>query len=277
MKRRKLIIRNPVSKAWKIGLQVSSVVLLLCFYALMSWLQHRKNPNDTTIPSFWQMGQALVAICSPDRLGDIRLWVDLKATMGRYFIGLFFGLLGSIFLGIKMGCFKHSENFFLVNLSFLTKIPSTAMLAVFFVLVGTNFNLFIVMIAFGVMPTLTQAIYQATKYDVPDETVYKCYTVGGSTMEVIEIIFWEILPKIIEAVRLQIGPAMVCLIAAEWMLAEVGFGYTLRKQSHLLNLAVVYNYILVLGFFGLVMDYALTLLRETACHWFTLQHNKENK
>ena len=118
------------------------------------------------------------------------------------------------------------------------------MLAVYFVVFGMEAKLFVAMIALGIFPTLAQGIYQAAKKDVSDHAVFKAYTLGASQLEVIwNVVFQQVLPRIIENVRLQIGPAMVFLIAAEWLIADTGFGYRLRIQSRLLHMNVVYIYL----------------------------------
>ena len=154
-------------------------------------------------------------------------------------------------------------------LSFLAKIPPTAMLAVFFVLVGTDFKMYVTMIAFGVLPTLAQTVYQSAKTDVPESLIYKAYTLGASHGEMIwNVIYKQILPRIIDAVRLQIGPAMVPLVAAEWMIAGQGFGYRLRLFYQRTDMTVVYLYLILLGAAGLAADYFLIWLRRKLCPWF---------
>lgn len=238
-------------------------------YEFLSYRQHLINPTDTTIPTFYQMGQAFIKVCTPDGQGKIWLLDDIIATVSRHFIGLTLGVIISVFLGVLMGCFKVVEHFCLPILSFLARVAPTAMLAVFFVTIGTDYKLFLSIISFGVVPTLTQAIYHAAKYDVPQELVNKAYTLGASNCEVISnIVTMTILPRIIESIRLQVGPAMVCLIAAEWVMGDVGFGYRLRMQSRLTNMAVVYDYIIILGFIGVIFDKALTYIRKLVCPWF---------
>ena len=64
---------------------------------------------------------------------------------------------------------------------------------------------------------------------------------------------------------------MVFLIAAEWMMADVGFGYRLRIQSRLLNMSVVYIYLILLGVAGFGIDWLLTLARKKLSPWFELK------
>jgi NitT/TauT family transport system permease protein len=143
------------------------------------------------------------------------------------------------------------------------------MLAVFFVLVGVNFRMYVTMIAFGTLPTLAQTVYQSAKKDVPESLIFKAYTLGASQMELIwNVIYKQILPRLLDAVRLQIGPAMVLLVAAEFTVAGQGFGYRLRLFYIRTDMTVVYVYLILLGTAGLLIDYALIWLRRWLCPWF---------
>ena len=89
-------------------------------------------------------------------------------------------------------------------------------------------------------------------------------------MELIwNVVLRIIWPRIIDAVRLQIGPAMVYLIAAEMVVGDVGFGYRIRLQSRLLSMDVVYPYLALLATFGFFMDFALRKLQHWTSPWFT--------
>jgi NitT/TauT family transport system permease protein len=143
------------------------------------------------------------------------------------------------------------------------------MLAVFFVLFGTDQSMFVAMITFGITPTLTQSIYQSAKYDVQEELINKAYTLGASNTEVIfNVITMQIMPRILQSIRLSVGPAMVALIASEYVAASVGLGYRLRIQSRLLNMALVTDYILILGAIGWAMDASLSYALKKICPWF---------
>jgi len=148
------------------------------------------------------------------------------------------------------------------------KTPPNSAFAVFFVLVGTDTEMYITMIAFGILPTLAQAVYLSVK-DVHEESLFKAYTLGASQAELIwNIIVRAIMPKVIDVIRLQIGPAIVYLIAAEMVVGDVGFGYRIRLQSRLLNMNVVYPYLTLLAGFGFLMDYILRLIQRKGFPWY---------
>ena len=259
------MIRHPISRPEVVVLGLLSLLLLLAGYHALSLRQHAKNPDDTTIPSWSQLGDGIRSAFEPNRRSGER-WVveDAKATLGRLSTGLFFGTTGAVVIGVLMGCFPRIEALFAPPLAILAKIPPTAALAVFFVLFGTELKMYAAMIAFGILPSLAQSVYLAV-VDIPDEVLHKSYTLGASHAEVIwNVILPLVVPPMIDAIRLQIGPAMVYLIAAEMVTGDVGFGYRIRLQSRLLNMNVVYPYLALLAAFGFAMD---TALRRLSAWW----------
>ena len=238
-------------------------------YWKISYDQHLVNPKDTTLPTFVQIYDGFIKTTTPDGSGKIWLIEDSKATMSRHALGLSLGILLSLFVGLGAGCFPAVESFTMPVLAFFSKIPPTAMIVVYFVLFGTNFQMFVAVVALGTAPILAQTICQFVQKDVSDHDIDKGYTLGASTGEIIwNIIFKKILPRIIESVRLQAGPALILLIAAEMMVADVGFGYRLRIQSRLLNMNVVFVYLIFLGIFYHAVDWSLRSTRQKICKWF---------
>jgi NitT/TauT family transport system permease protein len=263
------MLHLPIAKKWWIILGACSACAGLLLYTLLAQHQHAINPDDTTIPTWSQMAQGIHNAFLP-RSSSSSAWIadDVKATSLRLALGLGFGVAGAIALGLLMGCFEVVEAALSPALSFLAKVPPTAALAVFFVMAGTGTNMYVAMVAFGILPALAQAVYLAVQ-EVPDELLNKAYTLGASTPVVICcIVVRYCLPKFLDAVRLQIGPALVYIIAAEMVCGDVGFGYRIRLQSRLLNMNVVYPYLVLLAGFGFAADYALRLLRRVCCPWY---------
>lgn len=276
-------VKQPIGDktAWILG--IVGIALIVAIYSWLSYRQHRANPSDTTIPNLFQLIDGFRQVATPvanpfkdedlnwwDAVRSTRIYQDLTASYWRFFTGMTAGCLLSVILGVLMGCYPVLESFLLPPLAFLAKVPGTAMLAVFFVVAGTGEFMFFAMIAFGVLPTLAVAIYLSAKHDLHEEEIFKAYTLGASSDEVIcNIVLPQIMPKILESIRLQIGPAMVYLIAAEMLVGQVGIGYQIRMQQRLLNMNIVYDYILILGVFGLLMDRGMLLARRVICPWYS--------
>lgn len=276
------MIRQSIDPKTRIGLGAFSILVVLAGYSWLSYRQHEVNPNDTTIPNLGQFVEGWHQVTKPkgilyqeDAAGGFagfrtsHLWSDAKATFGRLLAGVLWGVGLSILFGLAMGCLAPVEAFCIPPLSFFAKIPPTAMLAVYFVVFGMGFKMYVAMVALGIFPTLAQSIYQAVKKDVTDHAINKAYTLGASHVEVVwNVILRQILPRIIENVRLQIGPAMVFLIAAEFAIGSEGFGYKLRLESRKTNMSVVYIYLVILGAIGFMIDLTLSALRRKLSPWF---------
>ena len=291
------MIRQPIDGRTRLILGISSFVVLVLAYGAMSYRAHAVNRKNTTIPNlsqfgeyWWNIGMDFrefvagedkdkeKASAADDAEEESRVWIrrktqiwkDMWTTYRRLFLGMLAGVVLSFVVGMAMGCFTPAEAFFLPPVAFFARIPPTAMMVVYFVLFGTDEFLFIGIVALGIFPTLAQSIFQAVRADVDDHTLNKSYTLGASVFEVIfEVVFRQILPRIIQSVQLHFGPAMVYLIATEMVApGNVGVGYTIRLQSKLLEYNLVYTYLFILGATGLLIDGGLTWSRRKLCPWF---------
>lgn len=262
------MIRTPLSAkaSWLLG--AVSLTALLLAYTWLSWSQKQVNPADTTIPSWLQLYDGLLQLSAPDpRSGERWIVIDGLATGKRLFLGLGLGVVLAVVAGVMMGTVSAIEALLLPPLSIAAKVVPTAAMAVFFVLVGLDLEMFVTMIVFGIAPSLAITVQLAAR-SVPRELVDKAYTLGASHFEVIwGVVFPTILPKVLDAVRLAIGPALVYLIAAEMLVGDEGFGYRIRLLQRRLDMNVVYLYIAILAAFGWSMDVALRKLKARLCPW----------
>lgn len=263
-----LPVRRPLPRWLPAVLGSVSIVVILALYTWVAWEQKLANPNDTTIPSWPQLWAGFLEMVTPDRRDDVWLLVDSIATGIRFFGGLGLSIVLAIVLGLLMGTNDTIEALLLPPLSVAAKVVPTAAMAVFFVVVGLDLEMYWTMIVFGVTPSLAISVQLAAR-GVPRNLIDKAYTLGASHSEVIwGVIFPAVLPKLLDAVRLAIGPALVYLIAAEMLVGDEGFGYRIRLLQRRLDMNVVYLYIAVLAAFGYGMDYGLRGLQRALCPWY---------
>ncbi len=168
-----------------------------------------------------------------------------------------------------MGAYHWIEAPLSPIIAFLSKIPPTAMMPIYFVLVGTDQTMFTTMVGLGVFFSMAQAIYSAVQKDVSDDAIDKAYTLGASDIEILyEVIWKQILPRVIDNIRLQIGPAMIFLLAAEMLVGNAGMGYRIRMEARILNMNVVYIYLIILGLTGLLAERGLLMFRRRVAPWY---------
>jgi len=267
------VVGQETKPGLRIAISIISIIVMLAGYTWLSHKQHVKNPKDKTIPTWTQLKEGVQKILKPNkRSGERWLVEDSKESAKRLFLGLLWGVVGAIVIGVCMGCFPIFEAAVAPYLAVLAKLPPTAALALFFVMLGTGMGMYVGIIVVGILPILAQSIYLSIK-DIPTELINKGVTLGASKAEVIfNIIVKQVLPRILNSIRLQIGPALVYLIAAEYACAHLGFGYRLRLQARLVNMDVVYPYLAILIIFGFVMDWLLKVLQHRMCRWYVERH-----
>ncbi len=267
------MIRRPIPAWLFTTLIIVGIASSMFAYGVLSVRQTKKNPSQNVVPGFVKFGEGFTAITQArgNEANPKPSWLvtDLKTTYWRLFLGLSAGTLASIVIGVLMGAYPAAEALFNPTTTFMAKIPPTAMLAVYMIVFHTNLKMYVALVGFGVFFTMVQSIFQAVKKDVASDLIDKAYTLGASEFEIIREVIWpQILPRVIENIRLHLGPAMVFLIAAEWLFASEGFGYTIRLQQRLMNMNVVYIYLAILGLSGLFFDWSLKRLRRWMCPWF---------
>jgi NitT/TauT family transport system permease protein len=264
-----LAIRRPIPRGVHVGLAVAGVLVLLLAYFALSASKKAENPKDQTVPSIGQLIDGVKEVVTPDRRGNIIVLDDSLATFYRFAVGFALGSALGVGLGLAMGCYTFIEAIALPPVAFLARIPPPAIFTIIFVLAGTGMGYFAVSIAVGITPILAQTVFAAVREDVPGELIDKARTMGASQAEMIfDVIVPTVLPRVLDAVRLQIGPALVFLIAAEYVNASVGIGYQTRFQVRSVSVNVMIIYALLLGLFGFVLDFALRQLRRFVSPWY---------
>ena len=97
----------------------------------------------------------------------------------------------------------------------------------------------------------------------------KAQTLGASTAQIASrIVLPQILPRLIDAVRLEIGPAWLFLIAAEAIAADSGLGYRIFLVRRYLSMDVILPYVAWITLLAFLMDLTLRIVQRKAYPWF---------
>ncbi len=131
-----------------------------------------------------------------------------------------------------------------------------AMLPILFIVFGLGDLSKVVLIVFGVAPFLVRDVAFAVDR-LPHEQMVKAQTLGASTWQVaIRVVLPQIMPRLIEAVRLSLGPAFLFLISAEAIAADTGLGYRIFLVRRYLSMDVILPYVAWITLLAYLMDFA---------------------
>lgn len=258
------------SKFLKWILAAIPFVLVLIVYLVASDLRHDANANDKLLPGLLQMFSSIkdLALSTDRRTGDILLLADTLASMKRLLSGVILAAVTGLLLGINMGLLPGIRALKLPFMTFISMIPPLAILPILFISFGVGEPAKIMLIFLGIFPVITRDIYLATT-QVPREQVVKALTLGASGFGVIyRMVLPQILPRLLNTVRLALGPAWLFLIASEAIAATNGLGYRIFLVRRYLAMDVILPYVFWITFIGFTMDWILRKYMGWRYPWY---------
>ena len=198
----------------------------------------------------------------------VPFWTDTWASLWILARGLGLGIAISAGLGIAMGVLSTVHAMCSPIVTALAKVPPTALIALFIVLFGATGDGFkIALIAFGISPTLTLGIALVARA-VPRNMIVKAYSLGASTAAVVvRGILPQIVPQIVEMIRLAVGPAWIYLIAAEYVNASEGIGHGIVLSMRMVRIDHILVYVVWLALLGTAIDLALHAASRLVAPW----------
>jgi len=103
---------------------------------------------------------------------------------------------------------------------------------------------------------------------LPREQIVKAQTLGASSLVIaLRVALPQVLPRLIGAVRLALGPAWLFLIAAEAIAADQGLGYRIFLVRRYLAMDVILTYVAWITLLAFAMDAGLRALSRRAFPW----------
>jgi NitT/TauT family transport system permease protein len=252
------------------ALILAPFVLLIGFYLLASDARHRENPADKLLPTPAQMVQAVERMAfTPDaRSGDYLMLKDTLASLRRLGIGVFLAAATGLLLGLNTGLFPGVRTLLTPFLTFVAIIPPLAILPILFITFGVDELAKVMLIFIGLFPMIARDMSLAVRM-VPEEQLVKARTLGASAFELgYRIVLPQILPRLIEAVRLALGAAWLFLIAAEAIAASEGLGYRIFLVRRYLAMDVILPYVFWITIIGFTIDLALRLTLRHGFRWY---------
>jgi len=251
---------------------MSFLLFAICLglYQITAMARHAENPQDKIVPSFTQMADGLKrSAFEADRDGEIRLLVDSVASLKRFFISLIL-LIPAILLGLYMGIFPYFELLFLKFITFFDKIPALAILPILFIVFGLGEVSKVALILIGVFPTITLDAYLRAR-EVPREQLTKGLTLGASHHELsLHIVLPQILPAVLNTIRLNFKAMILFLIAGESLAATVGLGYRIFVVRRYMAMDIIIPYVIWMSLLAVSADLFVRFFIKKAYPWATV-------
>jgi NitT/TauT family transport system permease protein len=257
----------------RIILAIIPLFLIALVYVVGSAERRAVNPDDKLLPSFTEMVDTVQRLAAqPDRrTGEYVLWVDTAASMRRLAMGLGLATLIGLAFGLTIGLLPVVSATLGTLVAVLSMIPPMAILPILFIVFGLGELSKVVLIVIGIAPFLIRDLALAVA-NLPREQMIKAQTLGASTWQIaIRVVLPQIMPRLIEAVRLSIGPAFLFLIAAEAIASDVGLGYRIFLVRRYLAMDVILPYVAWITLLSYIMDRILEYVARRSFPWAYVQ------
>jgi len=223
---RRFINRKPDQRT---GLLLAALpfVLLIALYLVASNARLAENPKDKLLPAPSSFADAMqeMAFGEDKRSGQVLFWADTGASLQRLGIGIAVAVLIGLSFGLMIGLFPYINSTLDPFVAVLSMIPPLAVLPILFITFGLGELSKVVLIIVGIAPFLIRDVAFRVR-ELPEELLVKAQTLGASSWQIlVRVAGPMVLPRLIGALRLSLGPAWLFLIAAEAIAATEGLGY----------------------------------------------------
>lgn len=266
---KKLINQQPgIASRWALGLLPFLVIAVI--YTAASNARLEENPNDKLLPSSTAMVEAMqrMAFEPSKRTGDYVLWTDTAASLQRLAIGVGLAALAGLIFGIANGSIPLFRAGFSPLITGISLVPPMAILPVLFIAFGLEELAKLMLIFIGITPFIIRDL-QLRTMEIPEEQIIKMQTLGANTWQIIVRLVWpQIMPRLISAVRLSLGSAWLFLIAAEAIAATDGLGYRIFLVRRYLAMDVILPYVLWITLLAFIIDFLLNRYSQWRYPWF---------
>ncbi len=263
---RRFINRQPDRQT---GLLLASLpfLLLIGIYLAASSARLAENPKDKLLPAPSSFVESIetMAFKEDKRSGQVLFWADTGASLRRLVIGITVAVLIGLMAGLGIGLFPFVRSTFDPFVAVLSMIPPLAVLPILFITFGLGELSKVVLIIVGIAPFLIRDVAFRVR-ELPEELLVKAQTLGASSWQILlRVAGPMVLPRLIGALRLSLGPAWLFLIAAEAIAATEGLGYRIFLVRRFLAMDVILPYVAWITFLAFMMDWALAHLSR---RWF---------
>ncbi|MEM1064407.1 MAG: ABC transporter permease subunit [Pseudomonadota bacterium] len=262
-----------INRAPGVVLKAALIALpfILCFtlYSIGSQIRLAENPSDKLLPApSTIVATAERLFTEPDRRSDrILLWHDTAASLQRLLLGVGISAALATIIGLLIGLLPHVRASLAGFVAVLSMIPPLAVLPILFIVFGLGELSKVVLIIVGILPFLIRDL-SARVVEIPREMIVKAETLGASSFVIgLRVALPQILPRLIQAVRLSLGPAWLFLIASEAIASEQGLGYRIFLVRRFLAMDVILTYVIWITLLAFLMDLLLRWLSRKLFPW----------
>jgi NitT/TauT family transport system permease protein len=219
------------------------------------------------LPSLFMPAPSEVVTALHTLLVDGKLLAHVGASLKRILSGWILGSVFGVAVGFLMGIFVLARSVGLPVVSALFPIPKIALLPLFILWFGIGEPSKIATIGLGVFfPTVVSAFSAVD--NVPRNLIRMAQSFGlGTRLIVFKVILPGAMPGILAGFRITSSIALMLVVAAEMIGAQVGIGAFVLAAGNLMQIDQLIAGVVLLSLLGLAVSALLSLTEKIVLRW----------
>lgn len=250
--------QRVLARRWALRLMPFTVVAVL----FVLWLSMSRFISPLAVPPPWTVVHELKMLITVGYAGQ-PFDIDILLSVER--IGI--GFMAAVVIGVPIGMLMARNEYIYQAidpiLQFIRPIPPLAYIPLLVVWFGIGETSKDILILVGTIPVIIINSIAGVR-STPVERIRLAQCLGATSLQqFVYVILPSALPQIFTGLRVGIGIAWTCLVAAEMIAASAGLGWLIQEAGQELQTAIIFIGIVVIGILG----YAMELLIRGLEHW----------
>lgn len=239
------------------------LIILIWYYGAISG-----KINQALLPSPGRVWNSFISMLQTGKLLEA-LWISAVRVLRGFVIGASAGLA----LGFLMGLSKWINGFFTSIVGILRPIPMIAWLPLLILWFGIGESSKNAIIAIGSFWSILLNTIGGIQSVDPKLKEVAMVLEKSPRIVLLKVILPAALPGIFTGIRLGMGTAWSCVVAAEMIAASKGIGYMIMYARELSQPDVLVVSMLSIGCVGLLIDVGILKLQKTLLKWNVDKHD----
>lgn len=242
-------------------------VALIAAYSVAAHKKTETDPGNKTMPVPSKIFEKFYDYAfKPDRFGDYRLWKDTYVSAKRFVPAFLIACLAIPF-GVVVGAFPWIRATFSLFSNLVEKLLPIALFPLILVLVKGGESQKLFLISLGLFPVLMLVAVLET-ISIPKQQVVKGHSLGFSNLEICAcILLPQVMPKMIDTIRLSLKALMTLLIVTEFIESQFGLGFRIFTAQKQTQMAVIIPYVIWISVLLFTLDRLLWILKRWFYPW----------
>ena len=216
------------------------------------------NPMLTSNPS--AVVEIFFTMVRENNLG-LHIWVTLKEAVASFVAGMVSAVLIAMALWWSNFLYRILDPFLVVANS----LPKLALAPIFYIWLGDQWSVYGIAIAISVFLTILM-VYGGFRETDADK-IKLVRTFGGTKWQILtKVVLPANIPVMIGALKINVGLALVGVIAGEFQASKAGLGYLIIYGTQILQMHMVMASIAILAAMSVVMYMLIAWLERAVTH-----------